>query len=66
MEAMRHAFGPLVGTGTAALAFLSFVNTMPDNPPASLREIPGWCYRWGHDFLKTFVSFQGPKKGGQA
>jgi len=61
MEAVTHYLGPLLGPGVASLAFLAFVNTMPENPPASIRDIPGWCYRWLHDGLKTFVSFRGPK-----
>jgi hypothetical protein len=39
---------------------LAFVVTMPEEPPASVGEIPRWLYNWVHDGLKAFVSFRSP------
>jgi len=37
---------------------LALIATMPEDPPHSLREIPGWLYGWVQKGLKTFVSFR--------
>lgn len=51
----------IAGPGVAGgLLVLAIVNTMPENPPASIKEFPAWAYRWVHDAAKTFVSFRGP------
>jgi hypothetical protein len=50
-----------IGPGAGILAFLAAANTMPENPPASVRQIPGWCYHWLHDAVKTFTSKMGPR-----
>jgi len=42
------------------LLALAFIVTMPDEPPANLRELPGWLYRWISHGGKTFVSFRAP------
>ncbi len=42
------------------LLALAFIVTMPDDPPANLRDVPGWVYRWAAHGLKTFVSFRSP------
>jgi hypothetical protein len=49
-------------TGIVWLAVLAVVNTMPEQPPSSLRALPVWAYQWAHDALKTFVSYRGPAK----
>jgi hypothetical protein len=43
------------------LLALAFIVTMPDEPPANLRAVPGWLYRWMALAGKTFVSFRSPK-----
>jgi hypothetical protein len=40
---------------------LALIATMPEDPPHSLGEIPGWLYQWTQRGLKTFVSFRAPQ-----
>jgi len=39
---------------------LALIATMPEEPPHSLRDLPGWLYQWVQKGLKTFVSFRAP------
>jgi len=39
-----------------SLLALALIVTMPEDPPQSLRTMPGWLYGWLQHGLKTFVS----------
>ena len=58
MEKVSHLIS--ANAAVVGLLFLAFVVTMPEEPPSNLKALPGWCYRWLRDGLKTFVSFRAP------
>lgn len=60
-DQLYKAVLPLITTATVVLVGISFINTMPDDPPDDLRSFPRWAYRWLHDFLKTVTSKTGPR-----
>lgn len=39
---------------------LAMAATMPEEPPASIREAPKWTYHWLHQTVHAFISFRSP------
>ena len=39
---------------------LAMAATMPEEPPASIRETPKWLYHWLQQTVHAFISFRSP------